>query len=64
MLTKPRLETSRFDAMLLAEATALGAKVAQLKPRGRRPREGALGMHGRRRAGPGSAFWQYRPYGP
>ena len=50
--------------MLLAEATALGAKVAQLKPRGRRPREGALGMHGRRRAGPGSAFWQYRPYGP
>lgn len=54
--------TDRFEARLLAEAQALGVAAARLRPIGRRPRDGALGAHGRRRAGPGSAFWQYRPY--
>lgn len=54
----------RFDARLLAEAAALGANAARLRTVGRRPRDGAIGAHGRRRAGPGSAFWQYRPYAP
>ena len=53
---------ARFDARLLAEATALGASAARFPPRGRRPRDSAIGDHGRRRAGPGAAFWQYRPY--
>jgi len=52
----------RFDARLLAEAAALGAGMARLRPIGRRPREGVIGAHGRRRAGPGAAFWQYRGY--
>lgn len=54
----------RFPARLLAEATALGAGAARLRPIGRRPREGAVGGHGRRRAGPGASFWQYRAYTP
>jgi len=53
---------ARFDARLLAEATALGALAARMRPVGRRPREGAIGVNGRRRAGPGTAFWQYRAY--
>lgn len=52
----------RFPARLLSEATALGAGAARLRPVGRRPREGAVGAHGRRRAGPGASFWQYRAY--
>lgn len=52
----------RFDSRLLAEASALGAAASRLKTVGRRPRDGAIGGHGRRRAGPGAAFWQYRPY--
>ncbi len=54
----------RFDARLLAEAAALGANGARLRPVGRRPRDGYAGAHGRRRVGPGAAFWQYRPYAP
>lgn len=64
LLVRPRGTDTRFEARLLAEASGLGAVAARLKPVGRRPREGFIGVHGRRRAGPGSAFWQYRPYLP
>lgn len=52
----------RFDARLIAEAQALGRSASRLRPIGRRPRDAQTGAHGRRRAGPGGAFWQYRPY--
>lgn len=66
LLTHPGAGVARvrFEARLLAEATALGVGAARLRPVGRRPRDGAVGVHGRRRAGPGAAFWQYRPYAP
>lgn len=61
--TKAQPDT-RFDARLIAEAQALGRAASQVRPVGRRPRDAQTGAHGRRRAGPGSAFWQYRPYNP
>jgi len=62
--TLARTAAGRFDARVFAEAAALGASASRIGVRGRRPMEGALGAHGRRRAGPGAAFWQYRPYQP
>jgi uncharacterized protein (DUF58 family) len=62
ILAKPT--AGRFDAKMVAEAEALGRAAARIRPVGRRPREAQTGAHGRRRAGPGSAFWQYRAYNP
>ena len=62
ILAKPT--AGRFDAKMVAEAEALGRAAARIRPVGRRPREAQTGAHGRRRAGPGSAFWQYRAYDP
>ena len=62
ILAKPA--GGRFDAKMVAEAEALGRAASRIRPLGRRPREAQTGAHGRRRAGPGSAFWQYRSYNP
>jgi uncharacterized protein (DUF58 family) len=62
ILAKPA--GGRFDAKMVAEAEALGRAAARIRPVGRRPRDAQTGAHGRRRAGPGSAFWQYRTYNP
>ena len=46
-------------------AEALGAKLPPLLVAARRVAATVVGgMHGRRRAGPGDAFWQYRPAWP
>lgn len=46
-----------------AEAEALGATLPSLLLAARRVAAAvAPGLHGRRRAGPGENFWQYRPY--
>jgi uncharacterized protein (DUF58 family) len=62
IMAKPT--AGRFDANMVAEAEALGRAAVRIRPVGRRPHEAQTGSHGRRRAGPGSAFWQYRAYDP
>ena len=62
IMAKPTV--GRFDARMVSEAEAIGRAAARVRPIGRRPRDAQTGAHGRRRAGPGSAFWQYRAYNP
>lgn len=50
---------------LVAEAVSLAARLPDLIVAARRVAMTAMhGLHGRRRAGPGEDFWQYRRYGP
>jgi uncharacterized protein (DUF58 family) len=63
---EPRL-LNRLPArpVLLDQAEALGAMLPPLLIRTERVAESvAHGLHGRRRAGPGETFWQFRGYQP
>ena len=64
MAVMAKLTAQRFGANMVAEAEALGRATARTRPVGRGPSETQTFAHGRRRAGPGSAFWQYRAYAP
>ena len=58
-----RSETPREPLERRAEAAALAARLPALQLEARRIAAGIVqGSHGRRRAGPGETFWQFRPY--
>lgn len=53
------------DPILRLEAEKLAASLPPLMVEAMRVADTvAQGLHGRRRAGPGDAFWQFRPYSP
>jgi uncharacterized protein (DUF58 family) len=61
--TEPGLE-AKAGARLVADATSLAHRLPDLVVQARKVATTALhGLHGRRRAGPGEDFWQYRRYG-
>ncbi|HEX2527406.1 MAG TPA: DUF58 domain-containing protein [Geminicoccus sp.] len=58
-----RSEPIREPLQQRAEAAGLAARLPALQIEARRIAAGILqGVHGRRRAGPGETFWQFRPY--
>jgi len=60
--TEPRL-TRQGAPHLVADAVSLAARLPDLVVAARRVAMTAMhGLHGRRRAGPGENFWQYRRY--
>lgn len=61
--TEPGL-VPQSGARLVADATSLAHRLPDLVVQARKVAATALhGLHGRRRAGPGEDFWQYRRYG-
>ena len=62
MTAKP---TSLSSEQLTASAAGLAAQLPPLMVEAERVAASAsFGVHGRRRAGPGEDFWQFRPYAP
>jgi uncharacterized protein (DUF58 family) len=64
-LTEPRatVPTARNVGATLAEAKSLARSLPDLLVEARRVATTVLaGWHGRRRAGPGETFWQFRPF--
>ncbi|BCP54679.1 hypothetical protein K32_32960 [Kaistia sp. 32K] len=64
-MTEPRatVPTSRHVGTTLAEAKSLARSLPDLLVEARRVATTVLaGWHGRRRAGPGETFWQFRPF--
>ncbi|WP_222182200.1 DUF58 domain-containing protein [Geminicoccus harenae] len=60
-----RSEPQRDPLAQRAEAAGLAARLPALQLEARRIAAGVVqGVHGRRRAGPGETFWQFRPYQP
>ncbi len=60
-----RNEDLREPLQQRAEAASLAARLPALQFEARRIAAGVIqGVHGRRRAGPGETFWQFRPYQP
>jgi uncharacterized protein (DUF58 family) len=58
-------EALREPLQQRAEAAALAARLPALQLEARRIAAGIVqGVHGRRRAGPGETFWQFRAYQP
>ncbi|MCO5091104.1 DUF58 domain-containing protein [Bosea sp. (in: a-proteobacteria)] len=56
-----RPEERRPSRPVLTEALDLAARLPHLILEARRVSASVHGIHGRRRAGPGETFWQYRP---
>lgn len=59
-LTEP--DARNPSAAVEADALDLAARLPHILLEARRVQAAMSGIHGRRRAGPGEAFWQFRPY--